>query len=353
MIAGIAFIAFASPLTLAASASAARADVLAFAPKPDATVTKSFTLRHELVVQTMKLEDAAGSQISQQGMAVTSEITLEVTDTYRGIESGRPVALQRLFRVAGLNVDQVIVGTTGERRPETWVGDTPLKQVSVVFAWIPAEQGYGRHYDERENLEEYLGGLREDLDLRGLLPATSPAEIAVGSSWAIEPAAFADVFGAGGEVPRSYVQGGSGFLAKPIAAGVAGPLAPVFGGELKGEVRATWKETRAEEGLRLAVIDLRVRLEAKRDQTASARASRRTEELLDEVSIARATIEWKFEGEGTLLWNLGAGRFEKLTLGGREEVANDISFGSEAETTSRQVLSLAGALRLTATAQAD
>jgi len=345
MIAAIALV-----LATAATSPASRADVLAFAPKPDATVDKSFTLRHELVVQTMKLEGAEGSQVSQQGLQVTSDVTLETTDTFRGIEGGRPKALRRLFRVAGITVDQVIAGG-GEERAVTWVGDTPLKTASVVFDWVPEEGDYGRHYDERENLEEYLGGLREDLDLRALLPKAGTEGIAVGSSWAIDPAGLVDVFGAGGEVPRVFVSGGSGFLAKPIASGVAGPLAQVFGGELEGEARATWKETREENGARLAVVDLRVKLETKRDQTASARATRRTEELLDELAIARASIEWKFEGEGTLLWNLGAGRFESLTLGGREEVANDISFGNENEPSSRQLLSMAGALKITATAK--
>jgi len=338
-------------IALAAMPLFARADSLAFAPKPDATVTKSFVLRHELVMRTMRVEEAGVVRASEPGLDVSSEVTLEVIDAYRGVQDGRPLALKRLFQVAGLNVELGMVAASGEKRTETWVGDSPIRQSSVAFRWIPEERTYGRHYDERENLEEYLAGLREDLDLRGLLPAPGQAGIAAGSRWTIDVAAFEDVFGAGGDVPRLYVQGGGGFLARPIAWGVAGPLAPVFGGELSGEAHAHWRETREEAGTRLAVIDVRARLEAKRDLTQAARASRRTQELLDEISIARASIEWRFEGEGTLLWNLGAGRFESLKLAGREVVLNDVSFGSESETTSRQVIALEGKLELTATAK--
>jgi hypothetical protein len=226
------------------------------------------------------------------------------------------------------------------------LADSPIRESSVAFVWIPEERAYGRHYDERENLEEYLAGLREDLDLRGLLPGPSHAETAVGSRWTIELAAFADVFGAGGEVPRLWTQGGGGFLARPIAWGAAGPLGAVFGGELSGEAHAHWRETREEAGARLAVIDVRARLETKRDLTSAARASRRTQ-----ISIARAAIEWRFEGEGTLLWNLSAGRFESLELAGREVVLNDVSYGSESEPASRQVISLDGKIELSATAK--
>ena len=338
-------------LALAALAQL-RADALAFAPAPDATVEKSFTLRHELAVQMLKLETPSGTEVAQGGIEVRSEITLETDDTYRGVEGGRPLGLHRVFRKAGLTVDQVTTDAAGEKKTETWVGDTPFARASVVFTWVPEEEGYGRHFDERENLEEYLAGLREDLDLRGLLPSPGADPVAVGGSWAIEPAAFVDVFGAGGEVPRVFVQGGAGFLAKPIASGLAGPLAQVFGGELKGEARAIWKETREEAGTRLAVVELRIRLEAKRDQTDWMRASLRTDELLDEVSIGRGTIEWKFEGEGTLLWNLGERRFEKLEIRGREDVANEIVFGSVEHPASRQRIALAGTLALEAKAKA-
>ncbi|MFN0009076.1 MAG: hypothetical protein ACKVXR_14330 [Planctomycetota bacterium] len=337
---------------LAAIPLVARADILAFAPAPDTTVTKSFTLRHQLVMRTMKVAETGVVRTTEPGLEVNSEVTLEVVDTYRGVQDGRPLSVKRFFQVAGLNVELGMASATGEKRKETWLGDSPIRQSSVAFVWIPEERTYGRHYDELENLEEYLAGLREDTDLRGLLPAPSQAGIAVGSRWTIDVAAFEDVFGAGGDVPRLYVQGGGGFLSRPIAWGVAGPLAPVFGGELAGEAHAHWRETREEAGARLAVIDVRARLEAKRDLTQTARASRRTQELLDETTIARASIEWRFEGEGTLLWNLGAGRFESLKLQGREVVLNDVSFGSESETMSRQTISLDGKIALEATAKA-
>jgi hypothetical protein len=338
-------VAFLAQVASAGSAASARAETIAFAPVAGSRVDKTFTLEHELVVQKMRFEGEEGAQLSQQRLEVSSKISLHAIDTYRAVEGGRPLVLQRLYPDAGLHVDLVLIDARGEKHPDAWDAESPLKGTSVVFTWVPEDQGYGRYFDQRETLEEYLGGLAEDIDLRGLLPGRQVRE---GDAWPIEPARLADVFAAGGNVPMAFVKGGGGFFARSVASGVGGPLSEVFGGEVKGKAQAKWKETREQEGVRLAVVEISVEIETSRDQTASARAAMRLGELLEERTIQHAGVTWKFKGEGALVWNLSAGRFESFDLGGREDVASDLSLGFGGETSSHQELSFAGSLKLSA-----
>jgi hypothetical protein len=323
-------------------------DALVFAPKSGSTLDKTFTLEHQLVVQKMKSDGDDPGQISQQGLEVATKIELLVADTYVELGTGRPLKLQRLFKSSGMHVDLSTTDAIGEKHPDSWDAESPLKGKSVVFTWVPEEKVYGRYYDQLESLEEYLAGLSEDLDFRLLL---SDREVHQGSDWTIDPARFVDLFVPGGNIALGFVKGGSGTLVRALTSGVGGPLYPVFGGIVKGNARASWKETREVEGDRLAVIELAISIETDHDRTEAARAAMHQEDSPDVHTIQQSTVRWKFEGSGTLLWNLSAQRFETLDLVGREDVTSELALALGSEV-SRQVLSMAGSLKVTARAVA-
>jgi hypothetical protein len=228
--------------------------------------------------------------------------------------------------------------------PEAWDADTPLKEKSVVFVWVPEEKDYSRHYDQVESLEEYLMNLVEDLDLRCLLPGR---EVKEGESWKIELSSIVNLFTPGGNIPMQYVKGGNTGLTTAVAAGVGGSLFPVFAGTVKGNCTATWSKTQPSEGGRLAAIELALDIDTEADRTEIARRMMRQDEDDAQSPVRHAGVRWKFTGSGTLLWNLDAGRFEKLDLGGKEEVTSDIQFARGEETAS-QLLSMAGGLKISA-----
>jgi hypothetical protein len=333
-----------------ATATVGPADVLAFAVPSGAEVEKTFSLEHQLVAQKIQLEGVRAGLLSQQGVEVASKIELSVLDTYKKVEAGRPLELQRQFKNCAMHVDLSTTDGRGTKTPDTADADTPLQLKSVVFTWVPEEKGYGRYYDHGESLEEYLAGLSEDLDLRCLLPEHATEK---GGEWTIDPVRLVDVFVAGGEIPLGFVRGGGGTFARVLTAGVGGQLQQVFGGTVKGNVSARWTETREASlesaGARFAVVQLTVAIETERERSDTADAPSSGEKSLDAREVEHSGVHWKFDGSGTLIWNLTAGRFENFDLVGREEVTSDLTLDMGGER-SRQVLTMAGSLKLGAKA---
>jgi hypothetical protein len=322
-------------------------DALAFGVTAGLSVEKRFTLEHALSVLKVQLAGQEAGPLSQQGLEVNSKLELGVLDTYRRIEGGRPLELQRLFQTGRLHVDLATTDPTGAKTPDSADAETPLQKKSAVFTWVPEEKTYGRYYDDVETLEEYLAELSEDLDLRALLPDHA---VSAGGTWTIEPARLVDVFAPGGDIPYAWVKGGGGTFSHVLTAGVGGPLHDVFGGTAKGKVEAHWKETREAEGARLAVVELTIAVETQADHSGTPGAAASAEEPADARTVEHSGVHWKFEGTGTLLWNLGAGRFESLELVGREEVSSDLTLEIGLEK-SRQVLTMQGSLKVGAVAK--
>lgn len=340
-------------LALAPAVSAALArpasDVLTCAPAQGSAVERTFTLEHGLASQKVELA-GAGNPLMQMGLEVSSKIELSVVDTYTKVESGRVLEFRRLYQGCGMHIDLSTTNPQGAKADDHADADTPLRGHTVVFTWVPEEKDYGRYYDGAETLEEYLGKLREDLDLRCLLPGPETHQ---GGTWTIDPARLVDVFVAGGEIPLGFVSGGGGRFARVLMSGVGGPLQEVFGGTVKGSVTARWAETREasleSRGARLAVVPLAVSIETEHERADAADPPLSGEEPSDVQKVRHSGVHWKFEGSGTLVWNLDAQRFETLDLVGREEVSSDLTLDAGSEST-RQVLTMAGSLKVGARA---
>jgi hypothetical protein len=348
----------------------AAGDFPAFAVKEGTNVQKRFELQHELTIQKIELSGTGSDSLSQQQLELSSEIVLEVADTFQKTSPVRPLVLQRLFKSSSFHIDFAFSDASGRKIPDAWDADSPMKNKSVVFTWVPEEKGFSRYYDQVEGVEEHLSTLTEDLDLRCLLPSgggggggngesgakdgqadagpEKPRAVREGDVWTLELKPLASLFSPGGSIPMSYVNGGKGGLTTAILAGVGGPLSPVFAGSIKGNCTAKWTETKTTDEGKLAVIDLVLDLETEADRTEAARRYLRSEEDDDQSPVRHAGVKWKFTAyKGTLLWNLDAGRFEKLDLVGREDVTSDIQFARGVDA-SAQLLSMAGSLKIAA-----
>lgn len=344
-------LAFVSVLAAAPTPAARSAGDLVYAPQAGARVSKSFTVEHALALQSLKLDDAGVGQVSQQQMDLVSAQVLRVEDEIRSVAGGRPLSLRRSFAEGSLHVDLSLADPRGESRPDAWDAQSPLAGASVLFTWVPEEKAYGRHYDAKEGLEEYLERMEEDLDLRVLLPRDPSAK--PGDTWTIEPSSLATVFSPGGKVPLGFTQGGGGFFARTLASGVGGELCEVFGGEASGRAEARYVSRREEGGKTLALVALDLEIATVRDQTAFIRGTLTPEERLDGKSVERATLRWKFKGTGELLWNVSAGRFESLVLAGREEVLSEHEMKRSGQASAgKQSVGMAGSLKITAQASA-
>ena len=182
-----------------------------------------------------------------------------------------------------------------------------------MFAWDDEEEEYSVSFGEdAEGDEELLEGLSENLDLRDLLP---PGEVSEEDSWEIEASALRDVFAPGGSVKIRPVEMEEMF----------GMNSPQFSqdqmlGELEGDVSAEFAGTRDENGVRVAVINLSVDIASARDLTEimeEMMAEMDMPEGMDfEIEVESFDMEFTFEGEGELLWNLEAGLVHSLEISG-------------------------------------
>jgi hypothetical protein len=119
-------------------------------------------------------------------------------------------------------------------------------------------------------------------------------------------------------------------------------------------VSARWTETREASlesaGARFAVIQLAVSIETEHERSETADPPSSGEESAADLRrIEHAGVHWKFDGSGTLIWNLTAGRFETFDLVGREEVSSDLTLTVGGER-SRRIMTMVGSLKIGAKA---
>jgi hypothetical protein len=310
---------------------------LRFAPAEGSKVRRTITLDHALVLQEMKSTTAAGEQTSQEQIAFSAHQVLRTLDQYRKSGDGRPLLLQRRF-------DEV--GWTGSfefpQGKEQIKAVSSLSGTSVVYTWVPEEQDYGKYYDARESPEEVLLRLGEDLDLRVLLPAGA---LAPGESWSVPAAKLADVFAPAGRLDLRFDAKRPRLnLLRTLRCGLAGNYGEFFGGESTGECKLKLASVGETQGRSLATVELEVKLENKIDQRGLQQAQLSGPELASGYQCKRAPATWNFEGQGTLVWDLGAQRAASFQLQGSQKVVIETELAIGKQPPFSQRMSLAGGL---------
>ena len=97
----------------------------------------------------------------------------------------------------------------------------------------------------------------------------------------------------------------------------------------EGEVEVRYEQVREEEGRRLAVLALAVSLEGELD-VAEALAELSLAKTGESISYDVATLSSRVEGEGTLLWDLAAGRLHGLSFECVVDSAGDYEWALDA-----------------------
>jgi hypothetical protein len=320
-------------------------DALVFDPAPGSKLAKAFTVEHHLAMQGLKLTNDGVEQTYQQELGLGSKQVLRVLDEFKSVADGRPALLRRTFQESSLRVELSTTDSSEKTTTQVLEANSPFEGESVLFTWVPSENGYGKFYDAQEGVEEYLPALAEDMDLRAALP---PHEVAPGDAWEIEPARLADWLGAGGQHPMSFKRNEEvASFQRTIMSGVGANLGIVFGGDVKGKVAARYEGQQKEGGASLATIALDVDVETDRDLRAVSEHSLTSAEVLAGTSVARSNVHWKLKGSGRVRWNTTAKRFESFELQGREEVAFELSLSNARGGANEQSLSMAGGIRVT------
>jgi len=291
-----------------------------FKVEDGATNTKTFKTSIELNLDdlSMTMNGQESPMPMEIDMSNTTEFSVVVEDEYVSVSDGRPAELKRAYDTISshteVKVEMDMMGTTTTQDMPISAG-SELEGMTVRFKWNEDEKRYDATFAEEKGEEELLEDLFEDMDFRALLPsgAVSPDD-----EWSIEASKLASVLAPGGNlklVPED--------LDAETMMGMnpnQGSMSDWFGESLEGEVVATFKGTRkGDDGTELGVIELRIDISNAVDLTEMVSEMMENAELPPEagdMEIDHMDIEVSLEAEGTLLWNLAAGRAESFELSG-------------------------------------
>ena len=249
------------PLFLAAATAG---DKPTFQPKSGSTVVKHISIESEVELEDLKME-VNGQDMSEAAgqieMAMKIHLQLDTTDQYVAVEGGRPTKLKRTFDA--LSSTTHVSGSNPMAGPtdKDIALESELEGLAVVFSWDADSSSYDVAFDgEKQGDEALLEGLEEDLDLRNFLPSS---EVSKGDTWEIPAAAIKAVLAPGGNLkllPSDDSDSSSG----------AEQFSPNdMIGDLEGEFVGTLGDTREEDGVKVAVIQIKIKGHSAKDMTAT------------------------------------------------------------------------------------
>ncbi len=315
------------PLSLA---FLARGDGLSFHPAEGASLTKTFTLESELSLDEMSVsvngQDIDPEQFGGMEMTTSVKQVIAVTDQYLSLGEGRPSRLKRTFDELSSTTQVSLNNAMMGNQDETLTGKSDLEGLAVEFTWNEDQGEYAVAFAEgSKGKEELLEGLAEDTDLRGFLPE---GEVKEGATWSVDVQLLRHVLAPSGAVkiePENVSE----------MMGMQGPQPSMdeMLGEFEGNVTAEYAGTREEDGVRVAIVKLKVEVTSAKDATELMQENMEEMELPPEVemSVDSLDIEYGFEGEGELHWNLGTGLLHSMSLSGEASMTIDTSMKLHAQ----------------------
>lgn len=287
---------------------------LAFAPTEGATVTKRFEERTSWTLDSVS-QTVAGEEQPVEGLDdFTGEFErlLEFVDTYSAVAEGELRGLRRQVSVAAVSAIMALEIPAGTLYLD-FDAASDLEDEVIVFT-VDAESGDVSAELESDRQPAALDGVALDADLLALLPGGDGRE---GDAWSVDPEALASLFMPGGDLsllPDSASElPGDGMETTDLLA--AGQLALAYPFDVRdGSVDAQWVGTVEDEGRELIRVELTVDLELESDRSELLARMVETAGVDSAREDVELDLQWSLEGEGELLWDAGAGRFDRLTL---------------------------------------
>lgn len=328
------------------------AETLAFGPQAGSVLTKTFTIGGEYELDQISLnvngQDMSG-MLGEIQVSLEQESRIEVTDTYTSVEDGRPRELLRSFEdLSGKMSMEVSPG--GAEMPQ-FESSSPLEGKTVAFKWDAEKEEYELTFQDGEGEEDWLADLEEDMDLRIFLPSS---EVEAGASWTVELERLQGVVMPGGNLHLEPEGMEVDEESMKMFEDLFGDLGQELGDLLEGECKCTYKGTQDDGGVRVAEIAIEVEVATTLDLAAfldkGIRGVIEQQGAGDSVdfSIETADFGFDFDGSGTLLWNLAAGRMHSFQLNGDVTIDMDLAVRVEVEGESQAMdasLEMSGTLR--------
>ena len=279
-------------LVLGLSSSTSRDEAPAFGVSAGAALEKSFRTKGQVVLEDAELlMNGENADLEQMGIPADLEVALgyelDCTDTYESVAEVRPLVLVRAFQTMRFHTE-----ANGESEEDDKLGGK-----TVRFEWDAANEVYKKSFvgDEGGDAED-LDALREDLDLRSLLPE---GEVSVGDTWTVDGIGMVELWLPGLDV-RGQLEGGDLGEAPPELI----ENLKAFGEKLS--IQCTYQGEVEEGGVRLAQIALAADVDESIPIDPSLIANDPEAPPFDWDHL---DVKLELDYEGTLLWNQAEGRF--------------------------------------------
>ena len=321
---------------------------LRYAPEVGLVLRRNFEVKHFLALTRSVTRVGEREEMGQRTFDLRNVEKLQTSDRILAVGEGRPLSVRRYFDRGGLDGFADLSGAGGSVNLRA-VGMSRLKGKSVRLTWVPEDGVYGRYFDGLDGVEEDLGSLREDLDLRSFLP-TGPVEI--GESWSVPPAAMGDALSPGGMLSYDFSQSKNISLARTLRLGTASHLFELFSQEVSGEVSATLVGVEEVDGVRVAVVSAKWTVETSADLTELANRNSASEERQFGQSVEAMSVRLELQGEGTLRWDLERHHLLSYDLSSAEDVISSVKTRTDGEEQLREeVLEMGGRVVVTGTVE--
>ena len=334
---------------------------LAFAPAEGSTLTKTFTTKMELTLEDMSMS-MNGEPLPVEfdmDMSVNHTQTTVVSDEYAKLREGATAKLLRSFDEMGgttaMSMQMNVMGNAQEMDKST-ESLSELEGKKVVFSWDGESSEYKAAYPEDGGDEDLLENLDEDMDLRVLLPGK---EVAEGEEWSIPVSKLKSILAPGGDLKLEPEESGEdGGMGNPMGGMDSGPgdLSDWLGDEIEGTATAKFIGMREVDGVKVALVELKIDIKTAADLTDVVLEAMDGADMPSEMEMDfdHVDIEFSFEAEGTMTWNVAAGHFQTFDLSGRMRLLTDMGMSMSAQGQSmsmEQTLEMAGTLTQSARAE--
>jgi len=312
-------------------------DSVIFGPEAGSKLTKTFAfaMELELVEQNTILNGEESPTSMEMKSTSRQEIKVVVTDEYMNLRDDAPIEFRRSFDE--LEFEEA-TRLSLERMGEEKVGDlhasgiSALEGKTVVFSWDDDNEGYTKGFEQGGD-EDLLKGLAEDMDLRVFLPED---EVQEGDKWKIEPNGLIDILFPGGDFAFTMESDGD----EPPMPAMDPKNSPYprewFTGQIEGDLTAKYVGTCEVDDIKVAVIEITVKIIAARDMTDFLSRTILDEEAPEgmSMSVDHMAVDTTLDGTGRLLWDLGGGHLHTLELRAKVERFSDsavlLDIGGEA-----------------------
>jgi hypothetical protein len=293
-----------------------------FAPADGSSLTKMFENKATLTLDSYTMTGAGTAPDMEMTLTTTQKVT--IADEYVTVKDGAPKKLVRSFdELSGdssMSMKMTVMGQTHDNSQNMRM-KSELAGKKVVFTWNAERSEYEKAFEPQEEKVDLLKDLAEDMDFRALLPE---GDVKEGDTWAPDVSKVRYVFSPGGSLAMKPENADDASM--KMGSDEMSSLSNAMGESLEGEVKAEFAGVKDVDGVSCATIHVTFKVHSATDMTEQARKMIAKGELppgVESLEIDHLDLEFKFEGEGDLVWDIAGGHFKSFELSGESSIKSD------------------------------